>query len=68
MLLTFLPKNGTFMRIFPLPRRLMARQQTLDLLIEVRILAGQHGSPSATRIQNSDIRYLNSFRPYRLTV
>jgi hypothetical protein len=26
---------------FKLPRRLMARQQTLDLLIEVRILAGQ---------------------------
>ena len=28
---------------FLLPRRLMARQQTLDLLIEVRILAGQQG-------------------------
>jgi hypothetical protein len=25
----------------PLPRRLTARQQTLDLFIEVRILAGQ---------------------------
>jgi|WetSurMetagenome_2_1015567.scaffolds.fasta_scaffold59925_3 hypothetical protein len=28
-------------RFARLPRRLMARQQTLDLLIEVRILAGQ---------------------------
>ena len=30
--------------LYELPRRLMARQQTLDLLIEVRILAGQRTS------------------------
>jgi hypothetical protein len=43
--LTISDGNHIFKTYGLLPRRLMARQQTLDLLIEVRILAGQHPAP-----------------------
>lgn len=46
--LTLSEEKRKLASLYELPRRLMARQQTLDLFIEVRILAGQQAFLNAS--------------------
>ena len=74
--LTLTPALAKLLSQLQLPRRLMVRRQTLDLLIEVRILTGQQkhcGSwlGDCRPCLQSAITSLKSailMRPYRLTV